>query len=120
MGWTDSEMIAEAIKALKDRTGSSGAAISKWILANYKVDPAQLKVHQRLALRRMEDNGTVTKIKASYKLVKKEKAPAKKAPAKKAPAKKTASKKKAPAKKVGMGWCVLLVVYNGLCWAWTH
>merc|ERR1711931_562961 len=45
-------MIADSIKALKDRTGSSRQAILKYICANYKVDAAKAAVHVRTALKK--------------------------------------------------------------------
>merc|ERR1712079_451792 len=44
-----SVMIAAAIAALKDRTGSSRQAILKYICANYKVDAAKAGQHLRMA-----------------------------------------------------------------------
>merc|ERR1739844_316433 len=113
-----SVMIAAAIKALKDRTGSSRQAIAKYICANYKVDAAKAGVPLRLALKKGVAAGTlkmggaagkkgagcfkigekakVEKKKKPKKVVKKKKPAAKKAkkPAKKA-AKKPAAKKAA-------------------------
>merc|ERR1712121_563008 len=45
-------MIAESIKTLKDRTGSSRQAILKYICANYKVDAAKAAAHVRTALKK--------------------------------------------------------------------
>merc|ERR1712045_413070 len=112
-----SVMIAAAIKALKDRTGSSRQAIAKYICANYKVDAAKAGVPLRLALKKGVAAGTLKKggaagkkgagcfkigekakveKKKPKKVVKKKKPAAKKAkkPAKKA-AKKPAAKKAA-------------------------
>ena len=47
-----SVMIAAAIAALKDRSGSSRQAILKYICANYKVDAAKAAVQIRLPLKR--------------------------------------------------------------------
>merc|ERR1712073_84442 len=122
-----SVMIAAAITALKDRTGSSRQAILKYICANYKVDAAKAAVQVRLALKRGVAKGALKMARASgkgagsYKVVKAEKPkkvkkakkpkakkpkkakkPAKKAakkPAAKKDAKKTAAKKAAPKKK---------------------
>merc|ERR1712214_214118 len=103
-----SVMIAAAIKALKDRTGSSRQAIAKYICANYKVDAAKAGVPLRLALKKggaagkkgagcfkIGEKAKVEK-KKPKKVVKKKKPAAKKAkkPAKKA-AKKPAAKKAA-------------------------
>merc|ERR1712045_1090706 len=112
-----SVMIAAAIKALKDRTGSSRQAIMKYICANYKVDAAKAGVPLRLALKKGVAAGTLkvggaagkkgagcfkigekakVEKKKPKKVVKKKKPAAKKAkkPAKKA-AKKPAAKKAA-------------------------
>merc|ERR1712158_31728 len=109
-----SVMIAAAIKALKDRTGSSRQAIMKYICANYKVDAAKAGVPLRLALKKGVAAGTlkmggaagkkgagcfkigekakVEKKKKPKKVVKKKK-PAAKKPAAKKPAAKKAAKK---------------------------
>merc|ERR1711931_188788 len=112
-------MIANAITALKDRTGSSRAAILKHIVANNKVDAAKAATQVRLALKRGVAKGALKMASAkgknagSYKLVKvvkpkkvkkvvKKKAakkPAAKKVAKKPVAKKAAPKKKPAAKK---------------------
>merc|ERR1712203_592637 len=95
-----SVMIATAITALKNRTGSSRAAIIKYIVANNKVDAASAAVQVRLALKRGVAKGALKTAAASgknagsYKLEKAEKpAKAKKAPKK--PAAKKAAKKPA-------------------------
>merc|ERR1711997_6401 len=102
-----SVMIATAITALKNRTGSSRAAILKYIVANNKVDATKAAVQVRLALKRGVAKGALKPAAASgknagsYKLVKKEK-PAKAKKAKKPAAKKAAKKpaaKKPAAKK---------------------
>ena len=116
-----SVMIAAAITALKDRTGSSRQAILKYVCANYKVDAAKAGQHLRMALKAGIKKGSLKMAKESgkgagkFKLVKVEKPKkvkkvkkavkpkkpaakkAKKPAAKKAAAKKPA--KKAPAKK---------------------
>merc|ERR1712168_1054521 len=110
-------MVAAAVKALKERTGSSRQAILKYILANYKVgDEKKAGLRLKLALKKGVTSGALKQVKGagasgSFKLAKEEKvkkAPAKKPAAKKAPAKKPAAKKaaakkpaakKAPAKK---------------------
>merc|ERR1711994_270104 len=103
-----SVMIAAAIAALKDRTGSSRQAILKYICANYKVDAAKAGQHLRMALKAGIKKGTLKMAKESgkgagcFKLVKVEKPKkAKKAvkPKKPKTVKKAAPKKKAPAKK---------------------
>ena len=101
-----SVMIAAAITALKDRTGSSRAAILKHIVANNKVDAAKAATQVRLALKRGVAKGALKMASAkgknagSYKLVKVEK-PKKKKVVKKKAAKKPAAKKvaKKPAAK---------------------
>merc|ERR1712080_32126 len=115
-------MILTAIKALKERGGSSRQAILKYVVANSKVDAAKAAGPLKLALRKALAAGTIVKAKAAGKgagkfkvgkvekpkKAKKAKKPKAKKPAKKAakkPAKKAAKKpaKKAakkPAKKV--------------------
>merc|ERR1711878_181701 len=46
-------MIVAAIKALKDKKGSSRQAILKYVVANNKVDAAKAAVRVRLALKKM-------------------------------------------------------------------
>jgi len=46
-----SDMIKAALKALNDRGGSSRAAILKFVLANYSLDPIQANQHLKLALK---------------------------------------------------------------------
>ena len=61
------EMATAAIKALKDRTGSSSAAIKKYIVANYPtVTFAQHSLRQ--ALKKGVADGLLTTVKSSYKL----------------------------------------------------
>merc|ERR1712003_363903 len=99
-----SVMIAAAIAALKDRTGSSRQAILKYVCANYKVDAAKAGQHLRLALKAGIKKGSLKMAKESgkgagkFKLVKVEK-PKKKPAAKKPAAKKAAKPKKPAAKK---------------------
>merc|ERR1712156_329139 len=106
-----SVMIAAAITALKDRKGSSLAAIKKYIGANYKVDLVKLGPHLKLAVKKGIEKKTLVQVKGkgaagSFKLgkVEKPKKPKKvkkpkkpKTPKKKKPAAKKA--KKSPAKK---------------------
>merc|ERR1719191_2545845 len=93
-----SVMIAAAITALKDRTGSSRAAILKHVVANNKVDAAKAATQVRLALKRGFAKG---KNAGSYKLVKVVKPKKVKKVVKKKAAKKPAAKKvaKKPAAK---------------------
>merc|ERR1712087_673611 len=103
-----SVMIAAAIAALKDRTGSSRQAILKYICANYKVDAAKAGQHLRMALKAGIKKGTLKMAKESgkgagcFKLVKVEKPKKVKAVKPKKPAakkaKKPAAKKPAAAK----------------------
>ena len=60
-------MVGAAIKALKDRTGSSRQAILKYILANYKVDATKAGVPLRLALKKGVVAGTLKMAKAEGK-----------------------------------------------------
>merc|ERR1712186_305330 len=102
-------MILTAIKALKERGGSSRQAILKYVVANNKVDAAKAAGPLKLALRKALAAGTIVKAKAAGKgagkfkagkvekpkKVKKVKKPKAKKPAKKAakkPAKKAAKK----------------------------
>merc|ERR1712223_1775248 len=89
-----SAMIAAAIKALKERNGSSLAAIKKYIAATYKVDVVKLAPFIRKALKKGVEAKKLIKVKASYKIAKEEKKPkAKKPKAKKPKAKKPKAKK---------------------------
>ena len=102
-------MVTAAIGALKDRKGSSLAAIKKYIAANNKCDVAKLAPFIRRFLKKAVEDGKLTQVKGtgaagSFKLAKVEK-PAKKAvkkpAAKKSPkkaAKKPAKKAKTPKK----------------------
>merc|ERR1712226_1634462 len=94
-------MVGAAIKALKERGGSSLPAIKKYIAANYKVDVVKLSPFIRKALKKGVEKKTLVQVKASYKLgkVEKPKKPKAKKPkvkkAKKPAAKKAKSPKKA-------------------------
>lgn len=100
-----SEMIAAAIVALKERSGSSRQAILKYISANYKVGD-HAGTHLKLALKRGVTGGALKQVKGtgasgSFKVAEKPKAPKKKPAAKKPAAKKTPKKpaaKKTPKK----------------------
>merc|ERR1711972_1303829 len=86
-----SVMIAAAITALKDRTGSSRAAILKHIVANNKVDAA--KAALKMASAKGKNAGSYKLVKVEKpKKVKKVKKPAAKKAAKKPAAKKVAKK----------------------------
>ncbi|XP_048577108.1 histone H1-delta-like [Nematostella vectensis] len=107
------EMVAAAIDALKERSGSSRQAIEKCIKANYKVGD-NVDTYLKLALKRMSEKGTLVHTKGtgasgSFKLnkaavkaekPKKAKKPAAKKPkAAKKPAAKTTPFKKAKSPK---------------------
>merc|ERR1711997_1113824 len=98
-------MILTAIKALKERGGSSRQAILKYVVANNKVDAAKAAGPLKLALRKALAAGTIVKAKAAGKGAGKFKAgkvekPKKVKKVKKPKAKKPATKKaKKPAKK---------------------
>merc|ERR1712083_1148430 len=104
-------MILTAIKALKERGGSSRQAILKYVVANNKVDAAKAAGPLKLALRKALAAGTIVKAKAAGKgagkfkagkveKAKKVKKPKAKKPKKVKKAKKPAAKKaKKPAKK---------------------
>merc|ERR1719210_2403595 len=62
-----SVMIAAAIAALKDRTGSSRQAILKYVCANYKVDAAKAGQHLRMALKAGIKKGSLKMAKESGK-----------------------------------------------------
>lgn len=104
-----SEMVLGAIKALKDRKGSSLAAIKKHVAANNKVDADKIAPFIRKYLKKAVADGTLTQTKGtgangSFKIAAAAKAEKPKTPKKKkAPAadkkKKTATKKAATPKK---------------------
>ena len=88
-----SVMIVAAVKDLKNRKGSSLAAIKKHIAANNKVDIAKLNPFIKKGIKSLVEKKVLIQIKGSFKLGKEEK-PKKKKVVKKKPAKKTAAKKK--------------------------
>merc|ERR1711997_880029 len=104
-------MVLAAVKALKDKKGSSLPAIKKYIAANYKVDVAKISPFIRKAIKKLVADKKLIQTKASFKAAKEEKPKKVKKPkakkpkakkpktAKKAPAKKAKTAKKAPAKK---------------------
>merc|ERR1712048_356924 len=81
-------MVQEAIKDLKDRTGSSTVAIAKWVESKYTL-PDTFKKSLSTALKKMTEDGKLVKVKASYKLG----AALKAAPKKKVTKKKVVKKK---------------------------
>ena len=94
-----SDMIAAAIVALKERSGSSRQAILKYISANYKVGD-HAGTHLKLALKRGVTSGALKQVKGtgasgSFKVADKPKEAKKKQAAKKPAAKKTPAKKAA-------------------------
>merc|ERR1712168_1029580 len=94
-----SEMIATAVAALKERTGSSHQAILKYIIAHNKVgDEKTAAVHLKLALKRGVASGAFKLVKGEKPAAKPKKAAPKKTAAKKPSAKKTATKKPSPKK----------------------
>merc|ERR1719183_2938672 len=92
------EMIKTAVVALKDRTGSSSAAIKSYIVANNK-DIAFKQHLLRAALKKGVETGKLVQVKASYKLSAEEKKTTKKKPVAKIPATKKTAVKKAAVKK---------------------
>ncbi|GJS73667.1 histone H1-like protein [Tanacetum coccineum] len=90
------EMIKEAIVSLKERTGSSQYAITKFIEEKQKNLPANFKKVLLTQLKKLVAGGKLVKVKASYKLPAAAPAKAKKKVAAKPKAKTVA--KKAPAK----------------------
>ena len=93
------QMVTAAITSLKERNGSSLAAIKKYIAANYKCDVAKLAPFIRRFLKKGVADGKLQQIKASYKIVKSKvekpkKKPVKKPKADKKPKKKVAKKPK--------------------------
>ncbi len=107
-----SQMVLAAVKALKERNGSSLPAIKKYIAANYKVDVVKLAPFIKKALKSLTEKGKLIqtkgkgasgsfKVAAAAKAEKKPKAKKPKSPKKKAksPKKKAAAKKPAGEKK---------------------
>lgn len=94
-------MVAESIRALGDRTGSSVQAISKHLRATYKFDPNRPALNK--AIKKGVEAGDLIQIKASYKMAKKTStgATASGKTKKKAPAKKKTTVTKTSTKKVG-------------------
>ena len=94
-------MISSAIKAMKERNGSSRQVILKYIIANYNItDDTKAQVYAKLAIRKMLDEKKLIQVKGSFKLPKEEKAakpkqvndPTKKKPVAKKLAKKASKK----------------------------
>merc|ERR1712183_297730 len=96
-------MVAAAIGALKERSGSSRQAILKYIVANYKVDAKSAGTQLKQALKRGVTAGALKQVKGagasgSFRIVKAE--PAAKPKKAKKPAAKKAVKKPAAKKAV--------------------
>merc|ERR1712018_614106 len=88
-------MVKAAIKALKERNGSSLQAIKKYIAANYKYDVVKNARFINKALKKLSDDGVLTKVKGSFKLSAKAKEEKpKKAKKPKTPKKRAAAKPK--------------------------
>lgn len=62
------DMIKEAIASLKERTGSSQYAITKFIEDKQKDLSPFFKKHISLQLKKLVASGTLTKVKSSFKL----------------------------------------------------
>merc|ERR1711973_643160 len=95
-------MVLAAVKALKDKKGSSLPAIKKYIAANYKVDVVKLSLFIRRAIKKLVADQKLIQVKGSYKAAKEEKPKKVKKPeAKKSKAKKPkkTESKKSPKKK---------------------
>merc|ERR1712238_416451 len=93
------EVITNAIVALKDRTGSSQQAIQKWIVNNYPcMDPVKLKKRMNFTMKNGVKSKRFVKIKSSFKInpiwLKKKEKPKKKVPTKAALAKVVVEKAK--------------------------
>merc|ERR1712110_1253526 len=89
-------MVLAAVKALKDKRGSSLPAIKKYIAANYKVDVVKVSPFIRKAIKKLVEGKKIVKVKASFKAVKEEKPKKVKKAAKKT--RKEARSKKEPEK----------------------
>ena len=97
------QMVTAAITSLKERNGSSLAAIKKYMAANYKCDVDKLAPFIRKFLKKAVADGKLKQVKASYKVDKtKVEKPKKKPAAKKAakPRKPKTPKKASKPKKV--------------------
>ncbi|XP_019530033.3 histone H1A, sperm [Aedes albopictus] len=101
------DMVVAALKALKERHGTSLQAVKKYIGANYQCDPAKLSPFIKKSLKSGVAKGALVQTKGtgasgSFKLKVKPKAAAgEKAKAKKKPGEKKAAKK--PGKKLTAG-----------------
>ncbi len=59
------QMVSAAIKNLKDRKGSSLAAIKKYISANYKADASKLAPFIRRYLKKAVESGKLSQVKGT-------------------------------------------------------
>merc|ERR1712036_50771 len=101
---TSSVMVKAALENLKERKGSSLAAIKKYIGTNYKADPVKMSVFIKKALKSGVEKKTILQVKGvgasgSFKLAKPEAKPKTAAKPKKAAKKPTSSKPKKVASK---------------------
>lgn len=99
-----SQLVNAAIRALKERSGSSLQAIKKYIAVNNKVDADKLSPFIKKYLRKATASGTLVQTKGkgasgSFKLSTASKVEEKKKPTKKIVAKKAAAKKASGVKK---------------------
>merc|ERR1712173_538789 len=95
---TSSVMVKAALENLKERKGSSLAAIKKYIGTNYKADPVKMSVFIKKALKSGVEKKTILQVKGvgasgSFKLAKPEAKPKTAAKPKKKVAKKSKSAK---------------------------
>ena len=93
------QMVTAAITNLKERNGSSLAAIKKYIAANYKCDVAKLAPFIRRFLKKGVADGKLKQIKGSFKVDKTKVEKPKKSPKKAAKPKKPKTPKKPKAAK---------------------
>ena len=94
------QMVNAAITSLKERNGSSLAAIKKYIAGNYKVDMVKIAPFIRRYLKKGVADGKLKQVKGSFKVdktkVEKPKKVKRPKAAKKSPKKKAAPKAKKP------------------------
>ena len=93
------QMVTAAITSLKERNGSSLAAIKKYIAANYKCDVAKLAPFIRKFLKKGVADGKLKQIKGSFKVDKTKVEKPKKSPKKAKKPKKPKTPKKPKAAK---------------------
>merc|ERR1711881_590913 len=106
---TSSVMVKAALENLKERKGSSLAAIKKYIGTNYKADPVKMSVFIKKALKSGVEKKTILQVKGvgasgSFKLAKPEAKPKTAAKPKKKVAKKATPKKKVEKSKSAKPW----------------